>query len=393
MYFRASRSRALYTKQLLGLVVLCAGFVPALINAQADYRSQLKVVEAEINKLQKRLDQTTNTGKQAQEALREQEVLLLELKREQARAEQAVNREENEIALLERSLKRQVDEQASHVENLALLIHAGYASGSENRLKLLLSQQNPYDLGRLSNYYQYVSRARTERIQQLVKQTGELTETVAALRQKNQVLEKHQAELNAAVERSQAVLLSRQQALASLNASISEDKQALQLQQENKNRLLELLRGIERVSRDYVPYVPPSGLAGSFSDQISALSVPLGGRIAQRFGSRDPVTGQRRQGLLISSREGEQVRSVFYGRVVFSDWLRGYGRLLIIDHGGGYMSLYGHNNEIYVGVGDNIETGQVISTAGTTGGLERTALYFEIRHNGEPVDPARWLRG
>jgi septal ring factor EnvC (AmiA/AmiB activator) len=129
-----------------------------------------------------------------------------------------------------------------------------------------------------------------------------------------------------------------------------------------------------------------------FHSRKGKLRWPARGRLAQRFGA--PRSGGLRwRGVMIEAQEGGEVRAVSQGRIAFSDWMRGFGLLLIIDHGDGYMSLYGHNQTLYKEVGEWVDTGEVVALLGASGGRTESGLYFEMRHKGRPINPVHWCAG
>lgn len=387
------RCGTLYTKHLCVLLMVGAFGKPALTAAQQDYASQLSDITGEIKLLQQKLDNSVSIGKIKRDALRKKERQLAELHKQSSELKHSVSTRSSELTALRDTLTAQIFEQQEQIENLALLIYSGYYTGSENKLKMLLSQRNPYELGRLTNYYRYISTARSERISLLSAETVKVRAAISVYQTQQRELAVEQARLDALIAQANKASEERSRALLAVNAEIASAKQAITVQQEDKARLEKLLSGLDVVRAAYKPYAPINAERGGFSQQRNNLAQPLGGVILQSFGSRDPITDIIRQGQFIQSESGEPVHAVFDGEVAFSDWLRGYGQLIILDHGSGYMSLYGHNQELFIGVGDKVSTGQVISTAGESGGLAQAGLYFEIRHNGDPVNPAGWIKG
>jgi murein hydrolase activator len=389
---RSFQCGALYTKQMFLLPMVCTLLVSVTFVAQSDYRSKLVSLEREIRALQRSLDDTVGLAKEQRAALRGEEMQLIELEKQSSLMEKSVASKSLKLKELEVSLKTQLLEQEGQIKNLALLVHSGFSLGSNNKLKMLLSQQNPYALGRLTNFYKYISQARSQRIKLLSQQTLLIRQGIDEYNTQQKELESEKANLAHLILETGKALGRRAQRLEDVNAEISSTRQAIFVQQEDKDRLQALLAGLNKAKSDYVPYTSTSKRGGGFNQQKNNLSLPLGGTVLQSFGSKDPVTGLTRQGVLIQSTNGEPVHAVFDGEAIFSDWLRGYGQLVILDHGDGYMSLYGHNQNVFISVGDKVTVGQVISSAGVSGGLAHAGLYFEIRHNGDPVNPAGWLK-
>jgi len=167
--------------------------------------------------------------------------------------------------------------------------------------------------------------------------------------------------------------------------------------QKYKNQLKSVASGSDKVRDQSAAEISEKNtrsqlVAGGFSRQKGRLEKPAAATIQNRFGQVKPESGLTWEGLMFDVKEGQSVSAIYSGQVVFSDWFRGYGQLLVLDHGDGYMSLYGHNQLIHVELGSAVEVGQLVAFAGSTGGLVEPGLYFEIRHNGSPDDPSKWLR-
>ena len=183
-----------------------------------------------------------------------------------------------------------------------------------------------------------------------------------------------------------AAQASRKLALEELSASISTSSAQLKEKEENRKQLEDLLRAIEEA---VVNLETPDNYA-SFQSAKGEMPWPIDGKHSNQFGRSRNEGKMRWQGITIPAEEGTTVQAIHHGRVVYADWLRGSGLLLIIDHGDGYMSLYAHNESLLREVGEWVTVGSPISTVGNTGGEDQAALYFEIRHNGKPTDPNGW---
>jgi septal ring factor EnvC (AmiA/AmiB activator) len=181
----------------------------------------------------------------------------------------------------------------------------------------------------------------------------------------------------------------RGELLADLNRDIHNTKQRLSQLKEDEQSLQEL---VKRLRRALAEIPSPRGPGKSFAQLKGRLRLPAEGAIAARFGMPRQVGQLKWQGILIDAPDGADVNAVAAGRVVFADWLRGFGLLLIIDHGDGYMSLYGYNQGLHKNVGDSVKAGELIATVGNSGSHSQSGLYFEIRHQGSPVDPLLWCK-
>lgn len=269
---------------------------------------------------------------------------------------------------------------------LAKQIRAAYAIGRQEYIKMLLNQQSPAALGRVVTYYDYFNRARTKRIHaalDTLEQLDTVKHAIIDARRKLRALQGRQRHDKRDLE---ATYHQRAAAVAHLDAQIHTKAQQLARMKHNEQALQTLLNALRDVLAD-IPAKP--GNRKPFRDLKGQLAWPVRGHVERLFGRRQ--LGQLRwNGVIIRAPEGRKVRAISHGRVAFADWLRGYGLLIIIDHGNGYMSLYGHNQSLYKETGDWVEPGDVIATVGDSGGQSKAGLYFEIRHDGRPVNPTRW---
>jgi len=292
----------------------------------------------------------------------------------------------SQAAELEEARKERRAELAELRRQLAELIRAAYLAGREERLKLLLNQEDPALVGRMLAYHDYLARERSEKIEasrRLLAEIEALSEEIEAKRRR---LERLTAEVGEQrrqlAERNEA----RQALLARIDAQLKAAGERLRQMREDRRRLA---RVIEASAQALRALEPPGGIA--FAKRRGKLRWPLEGRLGARFGT-EKIADLRWDGVIIWAPEGREVKAVHPGRVAYADWLRGYGLLLIIDHGDGYMTLYGHNQALLKELGDWVTEGEVIGLAGRSGGLRRAGIYFGIRHQGKAVDPARWCR-
>jgi septal ring factor EnvC (AmiA/AmiB activator) len=274
-------------------------------------------------------------------------------------------------------------------DSLGRQVRAQYAAGRQEQVKLLLNQQDPGTVARMLTYYRYVHAARAERIASIQTALAELGQTEARiLEQQAQLatLRETQQRGNAELEASRA---RRAVLLASLDRKVAAQSQEIERLREDEARLTRLLKEITTAYAD-IPL--PRKLKGAFGTLRGKLALPAQGRLSARFGDAKPVGNLKWRGLLLTAAEGAPVRAVARGRVAYADWLRGFGLLLILEHGDGYMTLYGHNQSLHKQAGEWAEAGETVARVGNTGDAPQAGLYFEIRHNGEPRDPLLWCR-
>jgi septal ring factor EnvC (AmiA/AmiB activator) len=294
-------------------------------------------------------------------------------------------------ARLEDLEQSRVERRASVVtqrEELKRHARAAFVLGRQDRLKLLLNQQDPAAVSRAFVYFEYFNRARVRRIRLLRDEILALAQVENGILEETGELERlkrRNAEARASLlgEQSQ-----RRKAVAALNARIEKTGSQMARLQEDAGRLSELIKRLETELADL--NIPLEYQQTPFADLKGKLPWPVRGRIRYRFGTPREGGDLRWQGVVLSGKRGEPVRAISHGRVAFADWLRGFGFLVILDHGAGYMSLYGYAQTLSREVGDWVQAGEVIASVGDSGGQAETALYFEIRHNGTPSNPAGW---
>jgi septal ring factor EnvC (AmiA/AmiB activator) len=271
---------------------------------------------------------------------------------------------------------------------LARQVRAAYVAGHEEYLRMLLNQEDPERLDRMLVYYDYLSRARAQHIAAALDALQKLRRLRKRLDGELDELAALKAQRSERRDRLQASRSKRSELLAKLESRIDSGDEQLQRMREDEKRLADLVQRLQQTLAD----IPEEKLQERpFKSVKGSLQWPLEGKLEARFGARR--SGDIRwTGMLIAAPKGTPVHAVSHGRVVFADWLRGLGLLLIIDHGDGYMTLYGHNQSVYKETGDWVQAGEVVASVGESGGSTRSALYFEVRADGKPVNPQAWLR-
>jgi len=271
---------------------------------------------------------------------------------------------------------------------LARLLRSAYVQGRHEQLRLLLAQDQIGAAQRALAYHRHLQRARAAEVAGLQVDLQALARATTELRQRREALAAIVAEAEAAQASLQARRTEQAAAVTVLQQSLvarAEQREALQRDRRSLEALLAELRdAIADVPRQLAEDRP-------FASRRGELPLPVQGRVLRRFGAELPG-GLRSDGVLFAAETGSPVRAVAPGRVVYADWLRGHGLLLVIDHGDGWMSLYGQGERLLRGVGDWVGSGDPIARAGRSGGSAVSGLHFELRHNGEPVDPRGWWR-
>jgi len=375
-------------RRLSAAFLLCFLAGPAALAAAAPAdRARLEQLRGQIQELQRDIERTHGERDQTRTDLRATE-------REAAEATAALRRTEAQLKAGDARLAELGAEQAraQHQldrarDGLARQVRAAYATGRQEYLKLLLNQEDPATVSRTLTYYQYVARARADEIAQINATLTRLETLAGEIDAGRAELERLREGQLAYRQQLTDTHKKRAEILARLEADLKDKASEIGRLRADAERLDQLMQGLSQVMEDVAP---APGAEEKFSQVRGRLRLPASGPIGAHFGALKDGGPLLWQGLLIEGREGEDVRAVFRGRVAYAEWFGGLGLLLILDHGDGYMSLYGHNQVIYTEVGDWVETGQKIASMGNSGGRRAAGLYFEIRHNGEPRDPLQW---
>ena len=270
--------------------------------------------------------------------------------------------------------------------DLAVQVRAAYLGGRQERLRMLLNQQDPALLGRMLVYYRYLSEFRADQIDAVVAELSRMVAVERELVVATRELEELESKRLRKVAKVEQARQSRAAAVARLDARIESNAQAVTRLQSEEETLLRLIEELQRALADL-----PGAQREPFAEQRGKLAWPVKGSLLHDFGQPRAGGSLRWNGVMVSADRGAEVRAVYHGRVAYADWLPGMGLLLVIEHGDDYLSLYGHNDVLFKQVGDWVQPGEVIAAAGDSGGRSRAALYFEIRRGKQPQDPHRWF--
>ena len=378
-------------KPFLKLILLFALALPAV--AQDDGGELAKVKERELEEVRERIsalkasmdtsaaprDPVPGELQSAEMEISEKRIRLKELERER---DYSTRRR----AELDAKIEQREAELDLESSQLAEQVRAAYMSGSQERIKLLLNQRDPATLGRLISYYEYFNDFRAGNIEVVNDHLAELAtlrSEVAAEEARLAGLAKERyaelTKLNAAQENRQSLLATLQGRMA------TESKEIEQLAAQEKD-LTRLIDELTSILSDY-----PISSEDPFTAHKGRLTWPVAGTLIHDFGQPRVSNQVQWNGVVLAAPRGREVRAVYHGRVVFSDWLAGLGLLVIVDHGEGYMTLYGYNETTLKNSGDWVAPGDVIATVGDSGGQSRSALYFEIRRGTKPQNPRQWV--
>ncbi|MDH2012865.1 murein hydrolase activator EnvC [Pseudomonas juntendi] len=431
------------------LLALSCLLSPAFADERAQTQQQLEATRQDIAELKKTLGKLQEEKAGVQKDLKATETDIGNLEKQVEALQQALKKTEGELERLETEKKKLQTARVEQQRLIAIQARSAYQNnGREEYLKLLLNQQNPEKFARTLTYYDYMSKARLEQLRTFNETLRQLASVEQQMSAQQQQLLAQRADLDSRRQALESERGKRQQVLAKLNSDMKDRDQKLQARQQDQADLAKVLKTIEetlaRQAREAeearkkallaqqeaekrrqqealaaaarnqarepeAPVEPPkkarttlgpmvssdgANYGGAFSAARGKLPWPVNGRLLARFGdARGNDARAKWDGVMISANPGTQVRAVHGGRVVFADWLRGAGLLVILDHGNGYLSLYGHNQSLLKSAGDIVKAGEAISTVGDSGGQDAAGLYFAIRQQGRPTDPSQWCRG
>lgn len=378
---------------LFRIVLACGMSLAAPLSAapsQQEAEEKLAQVQKQIQKSQIRIEKSRGEVGKLEKELREFERHIGQLNRELNKTESILSDSRQRIRTLESRKQGLLEQLSRHRNILYAQMRSEYMYGGQEKLKLLLNQQGYAKLGRTLVYYDYLHRARLHEIEQARKilqgvknVQDEIAGEEKSATHTRQVLLSQKQQIGEEQKKRQAVL-------ESLRTRVFGEQARLANLEVDRKQLEKLLEDLHEALVN-IPYIDQGQ---DFREVKGKLSWPVTGRPSNRFGQKRNFSHRRLywQGVFIPGREGSGVHSIFHGRVVFAEWMRGLGLLTIIDHGNGYMSLYGHSQSLYKQAGEWVRAGERIASVGSSGGNNRTGLYFEIRKQGKPVNPGIWCR-
>lgn len=407
----------------LALIFLTFLLMPASADEKSAAQKQLDAARADVSELKQLLDKLQLQKSGVQKDLKKTESEMGQLEKQVKGLQNDLKKSEEEIQRLDTEKKKLEGARLEQQRLIGIQARAAYQSGRQEYIKLLLNQQNPEKFSRTLTYYDYLSEARMEQLDAFNETLRQLANVELDIVNQQSLLLEQKSALDGRREQLADVRKERQLALAKLNKEFSARDRKLKAREQEQAHLAQVLKTIEatlaRQAREAEaarqqallalreqqtgntvkpmssgPLVSAGvSVGGPFASARGKLPWPVNGRLVARYGTpRGDDARTKWDGVLIGASAGSQVHAVHGGRVVFADWLRGAGLLVILDHGNGYLSLYGHNQSLLKDAGDVVNAGDAISTVGNSGGQNTSALYFAIRQQGRPIDPAQWCR-
>lgn len=382
------------TKTFVLSGMLCAVLIGGY--AQADEKADMAKLQKDIEALQKELKAVQGTRSGLQKDLEKSEQQINELQKKADDINQQLNEQNKELNQLKNERGQLEQARKNQQAQIAEQIRAAHKLGEQSEIKVLLNQESPDQVSRIMKYHSYFMEAHTAKMKTYLETITRIDALTPEIEKKTLELAGMQSELDGQRAELKNIHGERAKALAKVNDDLKSKNKELSQLNDDRRRLQALL---ERVTQkvattgainapDYVP-LPKGG--EKFSQRKGRLLWPTRGSMIHRFGSAR-IAGQINwSGAYISAPMGNNVVAVHHGRVVFADYFGGHGLLVIVDHGEGYMSLYAHNQRLLKKAGDPVQAGENIATVGNSGGQANAGLYFEIRHQGKPIDPNLWL--
>jgi septal ring factor EnvC (AmiA/AmiB activator) len=368
-------------------VLIAMASCPARASNDPDPEGRLRALKERLDGLQQELQRETERRDAEAASLRGIETQAASAAAALGHTRRAIEDARRRGAELREQQSRIRQRLDSRRADLSAQARAAYISGRQERLRLVLNQQDPALLGRLLIYYRYLSELRADQIAAVVAELSDLAEVDAALAATTARLQRLEDERSAALADVERTRAERAAVVARLDARVSDRQQEVARLQAEQQTLEKLVAELQRALAEL-----PGAQRDPFIDQVGKLQWPVRGTLITDYGQPRAGGSLRWNGILVAAERGAEVRAIYHGRVAYADWLPGMGLLIVLEHGDGFMSLYGHNEVLYKQAGDWVRPGDVIAGAGDSGGRARTALYFEIRRGDRPQSPHRWFR-
>lgn len=350
-------------------------------------RERLEAIKEQIGSVTDWLDEAREDEDQHQAQLREAEQAISRINRRLGELDTKAGELDRELEELGEENRRLEARAAEGRDTLRELIRSAWMQGDHATLRLLLSETDPQDLARLMTWHEYLGDSARDELEALAETRQALERNREDTRQARSELEDTRDSERQRRDELAKRRQDREQALAAIRAEIDERESTLSGLEEDRDRLTELLEEMEQE----ISNLEPEEDSRPFSELRAKLPWPVRGTVIRQFGETVGRSDMRTNGIRIRTETQAPVKAVHYGRVVFANWLRGFGLMIIIDHGDGFMSLYGNNDSLNYSAGEWVRAGDTIARAGNSGGRSKPGLYFEIRRDGQPENPQAWL--
>lgn len=358
-----------------------------LVRAEDNQSNKLETVRSQIDNVRNNLQDARYETARLRKELKENEQIATEVITQVQQLNNQIKLKSSELLELEKEREAETKQLSEERRWMAKQMQATYKLGANDYIRLLLNQEDPNKVGRSIAYYNYYNKARVNRIYSNMDKLEQLDQLEKSIVKETKELKQLKDESELKLKEFATYRLSRKKIIARINQYILEQDSQLSTLQDNERELEGL---VTNLIKEEAPVVEVFEDMPNFVSLKGKLQWPLNGTPFNRFGARKPVGNFKWQGVLITAEAGTDVQAISTGKVIFADWFKNQGLLIIVDHGGGYMSLYGHNQNIHKKVGDWVLAGEKIASVGDTGGQEINGVYFELRKDGKPLNPSRW---
>ncbi|MCW9032419.1 MAG: peptidoglycan DD-metalloendopeptidase family protein [Gammaproteobacteria bacterium] len=359
-------------------------------NQRQEKKRELEKLRKRMAELRQSLEQKQQEKDSATKFLKDIEVRIGERAYILRKINRHLGKQNRELIKLKQQQQQTRNELASQRNILSQQIRAAYMIGRQEYLKLLLNQENPAAIGRTLTYYDYFHKARSHHIDEALISIEKLDSLTRQVKTKTNELRVSRKQQQVEKQKLDDDFIDRSKIVKAMEKDIAQQGTRLKKLAADEALLQQLLKEIHNIMPSTLTEIDKRE---TFSKRRGRLQWPVQGNVKRLFGKSRQAANLKWNGVLIPSAEGNEVKAISHGRVAYADWLRGYGMLVIIDHGEGYMTLYGYNQALYKGTGDWVEEGEVIATVGRSGGQADSGLYFEVRVKGQPSNPTKWCRG
>lgn len=365
--------------------------------ASATKEEDLKALRSRIETLTRELERKEETRREARDALRDSEKAISAANRTLVALEAQTREVRAEAAAIAEKRRRLERTQAERREAIARVLVARYAGGAPDALRVVLSGEDPAAVARRLHYAAHVTRASAAVLAQYRAAIAEAQGLALEAESRRNRLASLQAASRADRDRILSERRERRRVLERTAVEIRKSRKEIKVLRADEARLARLVEELARMLSARVERTPNAAMGDGarnqpFSKLRGRLSLPVRGELIGRFGAPRGAAGTQAKGVFIRAPGGQTVRAIAGGQVVYADWMRGFGNLLILDHGEAYLSIYANNESVLKQVGERVGAGEAVATTGASGGNEETGLYFEMRHLGRAFDPLRWVK-
>ncbi len=389
-----------HSQRIRLMLIICALILFSPLSAFSNNQENLKLLRERIQSLQKDLADKETKKQDTTNALRKTEHAINGITDKLSKLIEHDRRIVEEYKQLQTRHKQINNEIEAGRNQLKKLLYQQYVAGQQDYLRLVLNQQNPNQMARDIYYYRQFSLARSSSIKNLEHNQNEIENLTQTSRKKKDEITAIQSEYFNQRKKLEQEKAKHQAMLSQVAAQITQQQQEINKLENDEKRITRLVNEINKLLIQEKPQstlinnkLPvASATSAPFTELKGKLNLPVRGKLVNTFGGQRSGKHVTWKGLFIESPSGSDVKAIFGGRVVFADWLRGFGNLIILDHGNSYMSLYGNNATLHKQVGDTIRGGDTIATVGNSSGNADSGLYFELRHRGKPFDPLTWIK-